>query len=130
MIQGLKRPIQAYTWEIVWILLSIYWSTTNSSEIGRLLWSISGLAGLASLTHMIIKRNYIEVADNKLILNGSLFRKRIIELNQIDKFEYEPGPFTSSKIILKDKTKVKYHDSQTDFKELKEFMGRFNIIVE
>ena len=79
---------------------------------------------------MIIRSNYFEIADNRLVINEGIFRKITIDLDKIEKFDIEPGPFTASKIILKDKTKIKYSDSQTSDKKLKEFMGQYNIPVE
>lgn len=130
MRQGIKRPIQAYLLHGLWIAIVIFWSTTNSSEIGRWILWIGGAAGTISLTHMIVRRNYFEVADNKLIVYEGFFKTTTIDLDKIEKFDIEPGPFTASKIILKDKTKIKYSDSQTDDKKLKEFMGQYNIPVE
>ena len=79
--------------------------------------------------NMIIKRNYIEIVNNKLIINRDYFRTTTIDLDKIEKINIEPGPFKSSRVILKDKTTVKYLDSQTNDKELKQFMGQFNIPV-
>ena len=108
----------------------IFWSTTNSSQMGRWILWIGATAGMISWIHMTLKRNYIEVDDKKLIINEGIFRTKTIDLEKIKKFEIEPGPFTASKIILKDKTKIKYSDSQTDDKKLKELMGQYNIPVE
>jgi hypothetical protein len=130
MKQGIRRPIKGYLLQGLWVLVMVYWSTMNSSEIGRwILWT-GALAGVVSLAHMIVKRNYFEVVDNKLIINEGLFKKTTVDLDTIEKFDIEPGPFTASKILLKDKTKIKYSDSQTDDKKLKEFMGQYNIPVE
>ena len=54
----------------------------------------------------------------------------VIELSKIGKFVIEPSPFSNSKIVLKDKTDVKYSDSQTDDKKLKELMAPYEIPVE
>ena len=110
--------------------MMLYLSTINSSEIGRWVLWIGAFAGIISLGHMIVRRNYFEVVDNKLIINEGLFKRTIVDLDKIEKFDIEPGPFTASKILLKDKTKIKYSDSQTDDKKLKEFMGHYNIPVE
>jgi hypothetical protein len=130
MRQGIKRPIQAYFFHGLWIAMMSFWSATNSSEIGRWILCSGAVGGTISLTHMIVRRNYFEVADNKLIINEGIFRTTTIDLEKIEKFDIEPGPFTASKIILKDKTKIKYSDSQTDGKKLKEFMREYNIQVE
>jgi hypothetical protein len=130
MTQGLKRPIQGYLFQVLWISMMLYWSTINSSEIGRwILWA-GAFVGIISLAHMILKRNYFEVVDNKLIINEGILKRIIIDLDKIEKLNIEPGPFTASTIILKDKTKIKYSDRQTDDKKLKEFMGQYNIPVE
>ncbi len=130
MRQGIKRPIQGYLLQGLWTAMIIYLSTMNSSEIGRLVLWTGSFAGIISLGHMIVRRNYFEVVDNKLIINEGFFRRTTVELDKIEKFDIEPGPFTASKILLKDKTKIKYSDSQTDDKKLKEFMGQYNIPVE
>lgn len=130
MRQGTKRPIQAYLLHIPWIAMVFFWSTTTSSEIGRWLLWIGAAAGAVSLTYMIVRRNYFEVTDNKLIIHDGVFRTTTIDLDKIEKFEIEPGPFSASKIILKDKTTIEYSDSQTNNKKLKEFMERYNIPVE
>lgn len=130
MRQGIKRPIQAYIFHGLGIAMAIYWSTTNASEIGRWILWIGATAGIISLIHITLKRNYFEVADNKLIINEGIFRTKTIDLDKIEKFDIEPGPFTASKIILKDKTKINYSDNQTDDKKLKMLMRQYNIPVE
>ena len=77
-----------------------------------------------------MRRNYFEVVDNRLIINDSFLRTRTIDLDKIEKFDIEPSPFSSSKIILKDKTQIRYLDSQVDDKKLKLLMGQFHIPVE
>ena len=130
MKQGIKRPIQGYLIQGLWVAMLIFWSTTNSSEIGRwVLWT-GAAAGTISLTYMILRQNYFEVIDNKLIINEGVFRTTTIDLDKIEKFDIKLGPFTASKIILRDKSKIRYSDSQTNDKELREFMGQFNIPVE
>jgi hypothetical protein len=129
MIYGLKRPFQTYLTHGLWIALTAYYSTTNSTEFGQWTLRLMTLIGTVSLIHMIIKRNYIEIVNNKLIINRDYFRTTTIDLDKIEKINIEPGPFKSSRVILKDKTTVKYLDSQTNDKELKQFMGQFNIPV-
>ncbi len=130
MKYGLKRPTQTYLIHGLWIALTIYYSTTNSTEFGQWTLRLMTLLGTFSLVHMIVKRNYFEIVDNKLVINRDYFRTTTIDLDKIEKFDIEPGPFSSSKIILKDKTTIKYLDNQLNDKELKELMGQFNIPVE
>lgn len=86
MRQGTKRPIQAYLLHIPWIAMVFFWSTTTSSEIGRWLLWIGAAAGAVSLTYMIVRRNYFEVTDNKLIIHDGIFRTTTIDLDKIEKF--------------------------------------------
>ena len=110
--------------------MTIYWSTLNSSDFGQWTLRLGAFVGLIFLIEMIVRRNYFEVLDNKLIINDSLLRTRTIDLDKIEKIDIETGPFSSSKIILKDKSIIKYSDSQTNDKEFKELMRQFNIPVE
>jgi hypothetical protein len=64
------------------------------------------------------------------LINKDLFRTKVIDIKNIEKIVIEPSPFSSSKIVLKDNTFIKYEDSQVNDKELKEFMKQFDIPVE
>ena len=130
MKQGLKRPLKAYLAQVCLIFIVLYVSTKNSSELGQWMLRVLAIGGLVSLVHIIIKRSYFEVIDNKLVINEGIFIRRKIELNKIEKFDINPNPFSLSKIILKDQTKIRYSDFQTNDKKLREFMGQFNIPVE
>lgn len=130
MQQGIRRPIQAYVLHGLSSAMLIFWSTRYSSEIGRWILWVGAIAGIISLIHMIVRRNYFEVIDNKLVVNDGIFRTTKIEFEKIEKFCIEPGPFAASKIILKDNTTIKYSDSQINDKKLKEFLSRYNILVE
>ena len=50
-------------------------------------------------------------------------------MNEIAKTTIEPSPFSSSFILMKDNSKVKYADQYVNDKELKEVMGQFHIEV-
>ena len=120
----------AYFFGVSWIIIAIYWSSQQAPGLGQWTFRILMVAGLISLIHKIIKRNYFEITDDKLVLNDNIFRKRTIPLDKIERIEIQTGTFTSSKIILKDETKISYSDNQTDDKELKKLMATFNISVE
>ena len=110
--------------------MTVLYAIRNSSDFGRGTLIVMAIIGIISLMSILTKRNYFEVKDNKLIINKDYFRTQSIELNNIAKFDIEPRPFGTSKIILKDQTKIKFLDSQIDHKELKKFMEQFNIPVE
>lgn len=130
MKQGIKRPLEAYFLHGLLIAVMVYCATSNSSEMGRWILWIATTAGMISLIHRTLKRNYFEIDDNKLIINEGIFQTKTIDLAKIEKFDIEPGPFTASKIVLRDKSTIKYSDSQTDGKKLKELMAQYNIPVE
>ena len=88
------------------------------------------VAGTISFINILIKRNYFEIRDDKLFINKDFFRTKTILLSNIERVKIESDPFTSSKIILKDNSQIKYLDSQINDDELKELMRQFNILVE
>ena len=130
MKRGLKRNIQTYLLYTLWIGLSCYSLTTNTSAFGqRTLILVIFVSGL-TLLHMLVKRNYFEVINGRLIINRSFFQTKIIDLDSIEKVVIEAGPFSTSKIILKDKKRIKYWHNEMNDKRCKELMGELNIPVE
>ena len=129
MIKGIKRPIQTYLIHGLWFALTFYYSIINISPFGQWSLKVMTIIGAVSFIHMIVKRNYFEVVNGKLVINKDFFRTKVIDLEKIEKVNIEPGPFSYSRINLKDKTTIKYLDNQTRAKDLKEFMGQFNIPV-
>ena len=108
----------------------LYFSNKDSSQIAKCFFWTGAFVGILSLGHMILRSNYFEVIGDKLLVNEGIFKRRIIELDKIEKFDIEPSPFTASKIVLKDQTRIKYSDSQVNDEKLKAFMRQFNIPVE
>jgi hypothetical protein len=128
-MKGLRRPIQTYVIHGLWIVMAFSWFTINTSNLGK--WILGVMtAAVISFAYVVIKRNYFEVSNGKLIINEGIFRTKTIILDGIEKVDVEPSPFSFSKIILKDKTIIKYQGNQTNYKELSEFMAQFNIPVE
>lgn len=130
MKKGLRRPTHTYVLYALWIALMCYSLTTNSSAFGQ--WTLRAMTffGGLSFLHMIIKRNYLEVTNSKLIINRDFFRTTIVDLNQIEKVVTESGPFSPSTIILKNKRRIKYWHSETNHTKFKELMRELNIPVE
>ena len=65
-------------------------------------------------------------------INRDFFRAKttqVLNMNEIAKTTIEPSPFSSSFILMKDNSKVKYADQYVNDKELKEVMGQFHIEV-
>ncbi|HEY0656585.1 MAG TPA: hypothetical protein VGD65_25805 [Chryseosolibacter sp.] len=130
MKEVIKRPIKTYIFHVLWIAFMLFLSTRSSSEPGK--WILRSAAGIGLITfvHMIVRRNYFEVIGRKLIINEGILNRKTIEIEKIERFQIETGPLTASRIILKDKTEVKYSDSQANEKELKELMKHYAIPVE
>ena len=130
MKKGIKRPFHVYLSHVIGILAVSYLSTKITYEgIGRwVLWIPTGFYAW-SLIYITFKKNYIEVLNHQLIINKDYFRTTKIDLEKIEKIDLSPHPFSASKIILKDKSVIKFSDSQTKEKELKAFMSQFNIPV-
>jgi hypothetical protein len=82
---------------------------------------------IISSINLYIKRYYIEVVESSLIIHRDYFRTTSINLNNIEKISIEPGSFTS--IILKDKTEVKFVDTDVDLKKLREFLAQLRIPI-
>ncbi len=122
--------MQVYLFEVLWIAMVIYWALKSTSDIWAWMFWVAAAAGGVSLVFKILRTAYFEIAGDKLVINVSVFKTRIIELNKIEKFVIEPSPFSNSKIVLKDKTEVKYSYSQTDDGKLRELMAQYVISVE
>jgi hypothetical protein len=125
-----RRPISVYVFMGLWILWASYKSTVSSTPFGQFSWITLDLLVAVNLLNILRKTNYFELTENKVIINRDYFRTQVVDLDKIEKIWIEPGPFKSSKIILKDKTEVKFNDSYADSKELKEFMVHLQIPIE
>ncbi len=119
-----------YILDIIWIIMTLAYSLTNRPEFGQ--WTLRALTavGVVSLVTKVHKKNYFEIENSNLTINESVFAKKSIPLDQIEKVQIKASPFSSSKIILKDKKIVKYSDSQVNDRKLKDFMASLNISVE
>lgn len=125
-----KRPITVYVFHGLWILWGVYKSINNHSSFAQFSWILLTLLASISLWSLLRKRNYFELVDSKLIINKDYFQTQSIDIDKIEKIDIEPGPFKYSRIILRDKTEIKFNDSYVDNKDLKEFMGRLSIPIE
>ena len=129
MKHELKRPVKAYLFEVLSIAIILSFLTLAVPDALHWVIIIAAAVRTIALIYMLIRSGYIKVSDSKLIIYDTLFRTTSIDLDRIEKFQIEPHPFTSSKIILKDKSSVKYSDMQVNDEKLKEFMAQFGILV-
>ncbi len=130
MVKGVRRSIQVYIFHALWMFFVIYKIFNTVTAFGRYTWLFVFAITTFSLINLLVKKYYMEVVESCLIIHQDYFRTKSINLNDIEKIEIEPSPFKSSYILLRDKTKVKFNDSNLDVKELKEAMSQFNIIID
>jgi hypothetical protein len=125
-----KRPIEIYIFHILWIALTTFKSFDNTPLFAKILWIAALVISVIQFANAVIRKHYFELHNNKLLINKDFFIRRYIEVDEIEKIKIEPGPFKYSTILLKNKTKVKFNDSYTDNKELKELMNNLNVQFE
>lgn len=65
-------------------------------------WFFIGIGSLTILVRLILKPYYFEIKGTRLIINRDFFYEDYVELGDIEKFELEEGPFSKSRIKLKD----------------------------
>lgn len=69
-----------------------------------------------------MKHSYLEKVGSTLTVNGDLFKTSTIDIADIEKIEVAAGPFSNSRIILKEKkgsVKFNYYNvNDGDFNEL------------
>jgi hypothetical protein len=113
----------------LWMIWASYKSTVSHTTVGQFLWIFSDVLVALNLVNILRHSNYLEFADNKIIIHKDFFRTKVIDVDVIDQVIIEPGPFKYSKILLKDKTEVKINDSYADGKDMKEFMEQLKILI-
>lgn len=130
MKSAIKRPIRVYVYHAAWIFMTLYYASRNTSTVGTLTLVVLAGFGTVSFISLLIKRNYFEIKNRTLLIHRDLFRSQSIKLVDISRIELEPGPFTHSKIYLKEGEPIKYSDQMAGDHEVRELFGQFNIPVE
>lgn len=125
-----RRPLSVYVFMGLWMIWASYKSTVSQTTIGQFLWLISDVLVALNSVNMLSYTHYLEWIDSKVVIHRDYFRTRVIDVDRIDEVILEPGPFSYSKIKLKDGTEVKFNDTYADGKDLKEFMERLRISME
>ena len=126
----MNRPFHIYLTNMLLFLFCWYKTTRSQSELAQWGWGILGIVLFASFLYTLIKPHYFEVKNSQLIINRDFFRTTVINLDDIQKIEIAAEPFTYSRIVLKNQSKIKYMDSQVNDKDLKAFVKQFNIPIE
>jgi hypothetical protein len=111
-----RRPLTSHLFHLLWILLTLY-KTIDSQSPGRYIWGLLFSIAVILLVRVIIKGSYLEKDGSNLIINEDFFRTRIVQIADIERVEIEAGPFSDSRIILRDdkgKIKFNYHNVNDD----------------
>jgi hypothetical protein len=100
-MNNVKRTFWSYaTYGLLIIFCLIKIFTVGSSW--NSLWIFIGISSTIILFRLFFKPYYFEIKGTRLIINRDLFYEDSMELNDIEKFEINPGPLSKSYIKLKD----------------------------
>ena len=127
---NIKRPGWIYFLQIFWIYTMGVYAIRNSDSIARFTLIVLGALGFILLINSLVKRNYFEIRNSELFINHAFFRTRSVKLKEISRVEIEPGPFTRSKIYLKNGQVISYLDTLASEAKVKQLLGEYNIPVE
>lgn len=125
----MNRPFHIYLTNMLLFLFCWYKITRSQSDVAVWSWGLLAVILFASFLYTLIKPHYFEVKDGQLIINRDFFRTTVINLDDIEKIEIAADPFTYSRIVLKNQSKIRYMDSQVNDKDLKAFVKQFNIPI-
>lgn len=130
MKTGIKRPTYTYILPFLGITIGVLGMyRSNWSAVEYWIWLIFMTSWAVKLLNVIRHRNCFELDDDSIVLRRlTFFNAARIEIADIEKIKTVNSMFKSPKIILKDKTSIKF-DSFVDKKELSEFMVQFGIPV-
>ena len=79
-----------------------------------------------SLISILVYGNYIELIDSQIVIHRDFFRTQSLPVQDFEQIKIEPGPFTSSYILLRNQTTVKINDAYINNDDLKEVMKQLN----
>lgn len=96
----------------------------------RAIWGGLFVLGVALTIRALLKPQYMELSGTKLTIYGHYFRTKTIDIGDIERIEVEPGPFSHSKIVLKEnKGYVKFDDYQVRNEEFAALVKALNVPV-
>lgn len=125
-MRNVRRTFWSYLTYIVLLLLTLSKLLLSHTSM-PLYWMVIGFGAIVILVRLIVKPYYFEIKGTKLIINRDLFYQYSIELDDIEKFEVNPGPFSKSYIKLKN-FKLGYEFNyyvvnDNDFEELRKSLA-------
>jgi hypothetical protein len=109
------------------MLFTLY-RTLDSGPPAKYVWGLLFASSIAILLRVILKRNYMELRESKLFVYGDLFHTQTTDISAIERIEIEPGPFSHSKIFLKEKKGIiRFNYSNVDDTEFKVLVKYLNV---
>ena len=125
-----RRPLTSHIFHGLWILLTLY-KTVDSQSPGKFIWGLLFIVSIALLVRVIFKGSYLEKDGSSLIINGDFFQTRTVQITDIERVEIEPGPFSDSRIILKDgKGRVKFNYHNVNSEDFNDLMRSINVPIK
>lgn len=126
----LRRPTSVYVFQLLWIAFVVFRSFESNVISSKIIWIGISVISLFSLINMVLNRSYFEVREDYLLVNKDFFQQKKIYLSRIEKIVVESSLFRFSRISIKNGTEIKFNAQYLDFNEFKDFIARFNIVVE
>lgn len=124
------RPAKSHFFHATWVALTLY-ETVDSGFPARAIWGVLFLHAVALAVRAMLKPQILELTGTKLIIYGDFFRSKTVDVSDIERIEIEAGPFSYSKIILKDnKGRVKFDYYQVRNEEFDVLVKELNVPIE
>lgn len=124
-----RRPARSYFFQTALIALTLY-KTFDSGFPAQVIWGMWFLLALYWMVKVLLKPQYIELTGTKLTVYDNFFRSKTVDITDIERIEIEAGPFSRSKIILKDnKGRVKFDYYQVRNEEFDALMKELNVPI-
>ena len=121
-----RRPINSHIFHLAWTGLTFY-QAMNSGLPARWIWGMLFVIAVAHIIRVIVKPHYMELRGTTLTVYLDFFSSITVDIGDIDRIEIKAGPWSKSRIVLKDnKRHVKfdyYLVRNADFDALVKAMG-------
>jgi len=102
----------------------------DSQSPGKFIWGLLLIVSIALLVRVMINGSYLENDGSNLIINEDFFQTRTVQIAGIERVEIESGPFSDSRIILKDgKGRIKFNYHNVNSEDFNDLMRSLNVPI-
>lgn len=127
---NLKRTFECYLFSGLWVLFTIFKAFTSTIPSAKPVWIAVVILAITLFVNMIVRPNYFEVIQNKLLINKDFFSRKSLELDEIEKVLIRNGVFESSKVVMKNKSEIRFKYRYVNSKDFQELMNKLRIPIE